>query len=110
MKMRSPKRPGRLEVLLDIEIVAPDFSRLVERDPPLDRIAHGLTFGEGPVWDKRTQQLYWVDIIGNTIWKWKPGVGREAVLKPSGHANGMTFDKEGRLTVAGWCTRTIFRF
>ncbi len=95
---------------MDIDFVAPGLERLVDRDPPLDRIAHGLTFGEGPVWDKRTGQLYWVDIIGNTIWKWKPGVGREVVLRPSGHANGMTFDKAGRLTVAGWCNRTIFRF
>ena len=76
---------------MDIDLIAPGFERLVDRDPPLDRIAYGLTFGEGPVWDKRTKQLYWVDIIGNTIWKWKPGVGREVVLKPSGHANGMTF-------------------
>ena len=67
-------------------------------------------FGEGPVWDKRTQADVWVDIIGNTIWRWTPGVGREVVLRPSGHANGMTFDKEGRLTVAGWCSRTICRF
>ena len=95
---------------MDTDLIAPGFERVVDRDPPLDSIAQGLTFGEGPVWDKRTGQLYWVDIIGNTIWKWKPGVGREVVLSPSGHANGMTFDKEGRLTVAGWCSRTIYRF
>ena len=71
--------------------------------------AHAIV-GEGPLWSVDEQALYWVDIIGNTIWKWKPGVGHEVVLKPSGHANGMTFDKEGRLTVAGWCNRTIFRF
>jgi gluconolactonase len=97
-------------VRVDIDLIAPGLERLVDRDPPLDCIAQGLTFGEGPVWDKRTSQLFWVDIIGSTIWKWKPGVGREVVLRPSGHANGMTFDKEGRLTVAGWCSRTIFRF
>jgi gluconolactonase len=95
---------------VDIDLIAPGFERVVDRDPPLDSIAQGLTFGEGPVWDKRTGQLYWVDIIGSTIWKWKPGVGREVVLRPSNHANGMTFDIEGRLTVAGWCSRTIFRF
>ena len=82
---------------VDTDLIAPGFERVVDRDPPLDSIAQGLTFGEGPVWDKRSGQLYWVDIIGNTIWKWKPGVGREVVLSPSGHANGMTFDKEGRL-------------
>ena len=104
------KKPGHPEVQVDTDLIAPGFERVVDRDPPLDSIAQGLTFGEGPVWDKRTGQLYWVDIIGNTIWKWKPGVGREVVLRPSGHANGMTFDKEGRLMVAGWCSRTIYRF
>ena len=110
MKTHSLKKRGHREARVDTDLVSPGFERVVDRDPPLDSIAQGLTFGEGPVWDKRTGQLYWVDIIGNTIWKWKPGVGREVVLRPSGHANGMTFDKEGRLTVAGWCSRTIFRF
>jgi gluconolactonase len=110
MRTRLLKKLGRREARVDTDLIAPGFERIVDRDPPLDSIAQGLTFGEGPVWDKRTGQLYWVDIIGNTIWKWKPGVGREVVLRPSGHANGMTFDKEGRLTVAGWCSRTIYRF
>ena len=95
---------------MDMDRVAPGLERLVDRDAPLDRISYGMTFAEGPVWDKRNKQLFWVDIIGNTIWKWKPGVGREVVLRPSGHANGMTFDKQGRLTVAGWSLRTIWRF
>jgi gluconolactonase len=95
---------------VDTDLAAPGFERLVEKRPPLDEVAYGLTFGEGPVWDRRGKQLYYVEIIGNAIWKYKPGVGHEAVLKPSGHANGMTFDKEGRLIVAGWCTRSIFRF
>jgi gluconolactonase len=95
---------------MDMDRIAPGLERLIDKDAPMDRISYGTTFAEGPVWDRRTKQLYWVDIIGNTIWKWKPGVGREVVLRPSGHANGMTFDKEGRLTVAGWSLRTIWRF
>jgi len=95
---------------MDIDLAAPELERLIDKYPPLDRIAYGLVFGEGPVWDRRNQQLFWVEIIGNTIWKWKPGVGREIVLRPSGHANGMSFDRKGRLVVAGWSTRTIWRF
>lgn len=91
-------------------MTAPGIERLVEKNPPLDRIAYGMVFGEGPVWDRRKGELYWVEIIGNTIWKWKPGVGKEVVLRPSGHANGMTFDKQGRLTVAGWSKRSVWRF
>ena len=95
---------------LDIDTAAAGFERLVDPAAPFDRIAHGLYFGEGPVWDRRTKQLFWVDIIGNTIWKWQPGVGQEVVLRPSQHANGMTFDHEGRLNVAGWCSRSVWRF
>lgn len=95
---------------MDIDCVGPELERLIEAHPPLDVIAHGMAFGEGPVWDRRTKQLYWVDIIGSTIWKWKPGVGKQVVLHPSGWANGMTFDREGRLTVAGWSSRTVWRF
>jgi len=94
---------------MDIDIVDPAFRRLVEPRPLLDCIAHGLTFGEGPVWDRRSGQLFFVDIIGNRIWKYRSGVGREIVIEPSGHANGMTLDREGRLVVAGWSGRTIWR-
>ncbi len=94
---------------MDIDMVAPGLERIAGPDPPLDRIAHGLTFSEGPVWDRRNGQLFFVDIIGNTIWKWVPGVGREIVLRPSDHANGMTFDRQDRLVVAGWSKRTIWR-
>ena len=94
---------------MDIDMVAPGLERIAGPDPPLDRIAHGLTFSEGLVWDRRNGQLFFVDIIGNTIWKWVPGVGREIVLRPSDHANGMTFDRQGRLVVAGWSKRTIWR-
>ena len=95
---------------MDIDHATPELFRLVDRDPPLDCIAQGMSFGEGPVWDQRNGMLYWVDIIGNTLWRWRPGVGREVVLKPSGHINGLTFDAQGRLHAAGWCTRTILRF
>ena len=36
-------------------------------------------------------------------------VGREVAVHPSRHANGLTFDLQGRLVVAGWSARTIWR-
>jgi gluconolactonase len=92
------------------DLHAEGWNRIVEPEASLDIVAHDLVFGEGPVWDVRAKALYFVEIIGNTIWKWTPGKGREIVMRPSGHANGMTFDREGRLVVAGWSSRTIWRF
>jgi gluconolactonase len=94
---------------LDIDLAAPGFDRIVGTAPPLDQIAHGLYFGEGPVWDRRKKRFLWVDIIGDAIWEWTPGVGARTLVHPSSHANGMTFDREGRLVVAGWSQRTIWR-
>jgi gluconolactonase len=88
---------------------AAKFYDIVPKTAVLERVSHGHIFTEGPVWNAREGALYWTDIIGNTIWKWTPGVGNSVVLRPSGKANGMTFDKEGRLLVAGWTNRTVWR-
>lgn len=37
---------------MDIDPIAPGLKRLVDENPPLDRVAYGLIFGEGPVWDR----------------------------------------------------------
>ena len=76
------------------DFATPALTRLIDADAPLDHIAQGMSFGEGSVWDKRNGLLYWGDIIGNTLWRWRPGVGREVVLKPSGH---FVNDRSGRL-------------
>jgi gluconolactonase len=94
---------------VDVDLRTPGLDRIVDTDPPLDLIAQPLHFGEGPVWDRRKKRFLWVDIIGDTIWEWTPGVGKKVFMHPSSHANGLTFDREGRLVVAGWSARTIWR-
>jgi gluconolactonase len=89
--------------------VRADFARIVEPDATLDVVFSGMAFGEGPVWNAVDGCLLWVDIVGSTIWRWVPGVGREVVMHPTGHANGMTLDADGRLLVAGWGARSIWR-
>jgi len=94
----------------EVDMRAPEVERIIGTDHSLEVIADNVTFSEGPVWDPRTRQFYYTDICGDTIWRWKPGVGSEVVLQRSAHANGMCFDREGRLLVAGWGGRTVFRF
>ena len=98
------------ELKIEIDLLAPRAERIVGEHPPLDIIARDILFGEGPVWDARNQQFFFTDIIGDIIWKWKPGAGLTPVLKPSVKANGMCLDLEHRLVVAGWGGRTVFRF
>ena len=94
---------------VEVDLAAPGAEGIVDAHPPCDVIAEDIIFGEGPVWDARGKQLYFVDIIGDTIWKWKPRSGLEAVLRPSAKADGMALDLEYRLVVAGWGGRTVFR-
>ncbi|HWP60178.1 MAG TPA: SMP-30/gluconolactonase/LRE family protein [Candidatus Acidoferrales bacterium] len=95
--------------MLDTDREAPGFERIVPKDSRLERIPCDCIFGEGPVWNARKGYLLWTDIAGDKILKWTPGEGVSTFLHPSGHANGMTYDREGRLVVAGYGSRTIWR-
>jgi len=94
---------------IEVDLLAPGAARIVGKDPPLDVIARGIIFGEGPVWDAANRQFFFTDIIGDTIWKWRPRAGLKRVLQPSAKANGLALDRESRLVVAGWGGRTVFR-
>jgi gluconolactonase len=91
------------------DMATPGLDAIVDREPRIDQIAHGLSFGEGPVWDAHNGRLIWTDIIGDVIWQWTPGVGQAPLISESRHANGLTFDRDQRLIVAGWSARTIWR-
>jgi gluconolactonase len=95
--------------MLEIDMTAPGIERLVSHDAPLDLIANDLIFGEGPLWNTREKSFYFVDIVGDTIFRWTKGKGREVVIRPSTKANGLTYDAQGRLLVAGWASRSIWR-
>jgi len=102
---------GPLEHLkVEVDLLTSAGERVVGKNHPLDIIARDIIFGEGPVWDARNKQLFFTDIIGDTIWKWSPSKGQEVVMQPSVKANGLALDLENRVLVAGWGGRTVFRF
>src|SRR5918996_4304041 len=101
---------GSLETLaVEVDLCASGWERIIDPSPPLDIIAREIIFGEGPTWDAKNKQLFFTDIIGDTIWKWRPDTGQEVVLSNSVKANGTCLDLENRLVVAGWGGRTVFR-
>lgn len=91
------------------EAFAPGFDRIVSDRAIVELLAPGFIFTEGPVWNKAEGHLLFTDIIGDTIHKWEPGKGLSVVIRPSGKADGMTLDRQGRLVVAGWGNRTVWR-
>lgn len=72
----------------------------------VEKIASGFQFTEGPLWIPDGYLLF-SDIPADTIFKHVPGSGHEVFLKPSGHSNGLTLDRQGRLLICEHDRRVI---
>jgi gluconolactonase len=77
--------------------------------PRLERLATGFQFTEGPVWSATDRTLLFSDIPADRIYRWSPATGVTSHLHPSGHANGLTLDGQGRLVVCTQGTRRLAR-
>ena len=77
-------------------IVEGAFRAIVGPDARVEQLAGGFQFTEGPVWVDGA--LLFSDIPADTIYCWVPDDDRLEVYRtPSGHANGLTLDREGFL-------------
>jgi sugar lactone lactonase YvrE len=66
-------------------------------DERVEKVTGGFEFTEGPVWVPDGYLLF-SDIPADTIYKWAPGDAEAEVYRqPSGHSNGLTLDRQGRL-------------
>src|SRR3954470_24564353 len=94
-----------------IERLDPQMDKLIAADAKFEKIAEGMEWSEGPVWDKKNGRLLFSDVIRNTAFQWVPVKGTSEFLKPSGYtgsapftgrepgSNGLTFDAHGTLTM-----------
>lgn len=83
---------------------------IVSTNAKIEQIVSGQEFTEGPIWMKEGYLLF-SDVPGNTISKWTPDGKLSIFRKPSGYdktdapagafigSNGLTLDKQGRLTI-----------
>src|SRR3954463_12317477 len=94
---------------VEVDRAAARLERLIPRDAELEKLHEGMSFGEGPVWNRRDGSFYWVDIVGDRIYRRQRSGRIEVFREPTTHANGLTFDREGRLVVAGWASRSVWR-
>jgi gluconolactonase len=98
--------PGDAGTVSDAEIPKLDFGDIGK--PAL--VSNRFQFTEGPVWDPAQQVLFFTDIDGDTLYRFTPPDAFDAVLTHSGRANGLAIDAQGRLLVAGFGARNVWRF
>ncbi len=80
-----------------ITCVDPRFNTFVLPNAPLEKLADGFRWLEGPVWFADRQCLLASDLPNDRIVRWTPSGGVSVFRQPAGFANGHTRDREGRL-------------
>ena len=99
--------------MIEIDKESPGWRKIVPETGSPERILTGCSnFADGPVWDEADGALIfteaWMNRSPGKIWKWRPNRGVEFVFGPC-KGLGATLDLEGRLIVAGWSSRSIWR-
>jgi gluconolactonase len=92
-----------------VDNVTPEFERLISPHTTMERLPVDNSFAEGPVWNAREGYLLWTDAFEDRIMKWAPGLGVSTFMQPTGQALALTYDRQGRLMVTGWSSRTMWR-
>src|SRR5215831_12743811 len=91
-----------------LEVHNPGLHGLIAPDPPIERVAGGLTFTEGPVW--RGDALLFSDIPNNRIARWRRlPEGPELTTYATGMSNGLTLDRQGQVLAAEHDGRRVTR-
>ena len=86
------------------------FARLRLPLAKVERLYTGTRWAEGPVWLGDARCLLWSDVPGNQMLRWDEETGAvSAWRKPSGHANGNTRDRQGRLVTCEHGGRRVSR-
>src|SRR5437870_2610240 len=110
---------------VNVEVIRrdPALDTIVPPNPKIFKLAEGFKFTEGPVWDRKGGFLLFSDPNNNTIYKYSPeGNGRLTVFREkSGYegadiaeygqpgSNGLTFDRQGGLTINQHGNRRVVR-
>jgi gluconolactonase len=111
--------------------VIPVETQVLKKDPGLDailtpgtkieKLAGGFQFTEGPVWDRDGGYLLFSDPNNNLIYRWSPDGEISVYRSHSGYtgfnigeygqpgSNGLTLDREGRLTINEHGNRRVTR-
>jgi len=99
----------------------PEIDQIVPREAVIEKLAEGFQFTEGPVWVRDGGYLLFSDPNVNTIYAWTPDGQLSVFRAKSGYrgpnigeygqpgSNGLTLDREGRLTINEHGNRRVTR-
>lgn len=103
-----------------IEVFDKALESIVDPGAPIEIVADGLQWAEGPVWVKDGSYLLFSDPKQNTIFKWSEQEGMLPFLKPSGYtgtgrysdepgSNGLLINHDGELVACEHGDRRVTR-
>jgi gluconolactonase len=103
-----------------IERLDAGLDKLILPAAPIEVIAEGFDWSEGPLWLPEQNKLIFSDIPPNKIYQWSETDGLSLYLTPSGYtgeqqrggevgANGLALDKQGRLVLCQHGDRRMAR-
>jgi len=68
-----------------IDRLSPDLEAIVAPDAPIELLAEGFIWSEGPVWIREGGYLLLSDVPGNVMYRWSVSDGISEFLNPSGY-------------------------
>jgi gluconolactonase len=92
----------------DFEILDERFAAMVLANAPLEKLAEGFRWLEGPVWAADQDCLIFSDIPNNRVMRWHDG-GVSVLRAPADFANGHARDRQGRLIECSHRARCVRR-
>ncbi len=111
---------GSFPAVGSVERLDPAFDRIVPASARIEKVGGEFKFTEGPIWIHAGYLLF-SDIPNNSIMKWTPDGKVTVFMHPSGYrgtspfkgpesgSNGLTLDRQGRLTIAEHANRRVTR-
>ena len=108
---KGPFASPPCEVNVEVVRLDPAIDAIVPPNPKIYKLAEGFIFTEGPIWVRDGGYLLFSDPNNNTIYKYTPDGQLSVFREKSGYrgadiaeygqpgSNGLTLDREGRLTI-----------
>jgi gluconolactonase len=82
---KTPPGPTEVERIGRIDRLSPALDRLIDPESPIELLASGFTWSEGPVWIADGGYLLLSDVPANKMYRWSQDHGLSVFLDPSGY-------------------------